>query len=74
MSSNNKYNYQNKEDLETVESFKILISNIKALKDKTWGCPWQKIQSHKSLIPFLHEESNESVSYTHLTLPTIYSV
>ena len=119
MSSNNKYNYQNKSDLETLESFKILISNIKSLKDKTWGCPWQKIQSHISLIPFLHEESNEftdaiyeknankiceelgdlllqimlhaeigyeekefelndviknPVSYTHLTLPTIYSV
>ena len=36
-------------------------SNIKSLKDKTWGCPWQKIQSHKSLIPFLHEESNEFI-------------
>ena len=59
MSSNNKYNYQNKADLETLESFKILISNIKSLKDKTWGCPWQKIQSHISLIPFLHEESSE---------------
>ncbi len=59
MSSNNKYNYQNKADLETLESFKILISNIKLLKDKTWGCPWQKIQSHISLIPFLHEESSE---------------
>ena len=57
MSSNDRYNLQKNSDLETVESFKILISNIKSLKDKTWGCPWQKIQSHQSLIPFLHEES-----------------
>ena len=61
MSSNNKYNYRNTSDLETLESFKILISNIKSLKDKTWGCPWQKIQSHISLIPFLHEESSEFI-------------
>ena len=61
MSSNDRYNLQKNSDLETLESFKILISNIKSLKDKTWGCPWQKIQSHKSLIPFLHEESNEFI-------------
>ena len=59
MSSNNKYYFQNNSDLETLESFKNLISNVKSLKDKTWGCPWQKIQSHRSLIPFLHEESSE---------------
>ncbi len=28
---------------------------------KTWGCPWQKMQSHKSLIPFLNEESSEFI-------------
>jgi len=61
MTSNDRYNLQKNSDLETVEGFKILISNIKSLKDKTWGCPWQKIQSHKSLIPFLHEESNEFI-------------
>ena len=61
MSSNNRYNLQKNSDLETLESFKILISNIKSLKDKTWGCPWQKIQSHKSLIPFLNEESSEFI-------------
>jgi len=61
MSSNNRYKLENKSDLATINSFKILISNIKALKDKTWGCPWQKIQSHKSLIPFLHEESSEFI-------------
>jgi len=61
MSSNNRYEMENNSDLETINSFKILISNIKALKDKTWGCPWQKIQSHISLIPFLYEESNELI-------------
>ena len=61
MSSNNRYKLENYSDLETINSFKILISNIKALKDKTWGCPWQKIQSHVSLIPFLYEESNEFI-------------
>jgi len=61
MSSNDRYNLQKNSDLETLENFKILISNIKSLKDKNWGCPWQKIQSHKSLIPFLHEESNEFI-------------
>ena len=59
MSSNNRYNIQNNSNLETLESFKNLIYNVKSLKDKTWGCPWQKKQSHISLIPFLHEESIE---------------
>ncbi len=61
MSSNNRYKLENNSDLETINSFKNLLSNIKALKDKTWGCPWQKIQSHISLIPFLYEESNEFI-------------
>ncbi len=61
MSSNNRYKLESNSDLETINSFKNLISNIKALKDKTWGCPWQKIQSHISLIPFLYEESNEFI-------------
>ena len=61
MSSNDRYNFQKNSNLETLESFKILISNVKSLKDKTWGCPWQKIQSHKSLIPFLNEESSEFI-------------
>ena len=61
MFSNNRYKLENNSDLETINSFKVLISNIKALKDKTWGCPWQKMQSHISLIPFLYEESNEFI-------------
>jgi len=61
MSSNNRYYFQNNSHLKTLENFKHLISNVKSLKDKTWGCPWQKIQSHISLIPFLHEESSEFI-------------
>ena len=61
MSLNDRYNLQKDSDLKTLESFKILICNIKSLKDKNWGCPWQKIQSHVSLIPFLYEESNEFI-------------
>ena len=61
MNLQNGNNNQKDSDLRTLESFKILISNIKYLKDKTWGCPWQKIQSHKSLIPFLNEESSELI-------------
>ena len=61
MSSKKRYNLHTNSDLETIESFRILISNIKSLKDKNWGCPWQKIQSHKSLIPFLNEESSEFI-------------
>jgi len=34
MSPNNRYKLENNSDLETINSFKILISNIKALKDK----------------------------------------
>ena len=34
MSSNDRYNLQKNSELETLESFKILISNIKSLKDK----------------------------------------
>ena len=60
MSSNDKYNLQKNSDFKTLESFRILIFNVKSLKDKTWGCPWQKIQSHVSLIPFLYEEINEN--------------
>jgi len=61
MSSKDRYNLHKNSDLETIKSFRSLISNIKSLKDKTWGCPWQKIQSHKSLIPFLNEESSEFI-------------
>ena len=58
-SSNN--NIEKNKNLETLNNFNTLISNIRLLKDKTWGCPWQKIQSHESLIPFLNEECSEFI-------------
>jgi len=61
MSSNNRYKLEKNSDLETINSFKILITYIKAVKDISLGCPLQKIQSHISLIPFLYEESNEFI-------------
>jgi len=65
MTLNDRYESKKNSTLETIESFKSLISNIKSLKDKTWGCPWQKKQSHLSLIPFLHEESSELIDAVH---------
>ena len=44
MSSNNRYKLENNSDLETLESFKILISNIKSLKDKTCSEGWMHIK------------------------------
>ena len=61
MTSKDRYNLKKNSNLETIENFKLLISNVKSLKDKNWGCPWQKVQSHISLIPFLHEESSEFI-------------
>ena len=37
MNLKNGYNNQKDSYLNTLKSFKILISNIKYLKDKTWG-------------------------------------
>ncbi len=61
MTTNNRDNIKKDREIGALEDFKILISNIKLLKDKTWGCPWQKKQSHESLIPFLNEESSEII-------------
>ncbi len=36
------------------------------------GCPWDRKQTFESLKKCLADET--AVSYTHLTLPTIYSV
>jgi len=59
MAQERKIDISYKGDMETVDNFKLLIKNIRLLKDKTWGCPWQKSQTHKSLIPFLSEEIYE---------------
>ena len=62
MTSINGFNKVNKSELKSLENFKILMTNIKLLKEKHWGCPWQKIQSHKSLIPYLIEEVYEFIN------------
>tara|TARA_B100000900_G_scaffold307761_1_gene266430 strand:- start:4957 stop:5784 length:828 start_codon:yes stop_codon:yes gene_type:complete len=62
MTSINRFNKVNKSELKSLENFKILMTNIKLLKEKHWGCPWQKIQSHKSLIPYLIEEVYEFIN------------
>ena len=50
--------YQN----EALKSFAELISNINLLKNKNFGCPWQNIQTHETLIPYLIEESHEFIN------------
>lgn len=62
MTSINGFNKVNKSELKSLENFKFLMTNIKLLKEKHWGCPWQKIQSHKSLIPYLIEEVYEFIN------------
>ncbi len=49
--------YQN----ESLKNFAELISNINLLKNKNHGCPWQNIQTHETLIPYLIEESHEFI-------------
>ena len=44
MSSNDRYNLQKNSDLETLKNFKILISNVKSLKDKTCSEGWMHIK------------------------------
>ena len=48
-------------DNQAIDSFQELIMNIHALHDSEEGCPWHKKQTHKTLIPFLIEESNELI-------------
>ena len=49
--------YQN----EALKNFAELISNINLLKNKNYGCPWQNMQTHETLIPYLIEESHEFI-------------
>ncbi len=39
--------------------FEKLVQVVKALRDPETGCPWDLQQDHKSLLPFLFEESYE---------------
>ena len=49
--------YQN----ESLKNFAELISNINLLKNKKYGCPWQNMQTHETLLPYLIEESHEFI-------------
>tara|TARA_B100000579_G_C22626100_1_gene754261 strand:+ start:50 stop:880 length:831 start_codon:yes stop_codon:yes gene_type:complete len=62
MTSLNTFNSEHTSQMQALENFKTLMTNIKLLKEKDGGCPWQKIQSHRSLIPFLIEESYEFIN------------
>jgi len=41
-----------------LESFDKLVEIVKKLRSPD-GCPWDREQTHKSLLPYLFEESNE---------------
>src|SRR5690606_423037 len=43
------------------EQMNRLKEVVKALRDPKTGCPWDLEQNHKSLLPFLIEESFEFV-------------
>ena len=66
--------------MANIEDVSHLLEVMKQLRDPVEGCAWDLEQDHDSLIPYLEEESQElieaieSVSYTHLTLPTTLSV
>ncbi len=47
--------------IDTLNEFKELLENINAIRDKDEGCPWHKAQTHKSLMPYLLEESYEFI-------------
>ena len=41
------------------EKIEKLIAIVSALRDPLHGCPWDKKQTHVSLIPYVLEEANE---------------
>ena len=47
---------------EALLNFEELLSNINLLKNIKYGCPWQKQQTHQTLIPYLIEESDEFIN------------
>ena len=47
--------------IDTLNEFKKLLDNINAIRDKEEGCPWHKSQTHKTLMPYLLEESYEFI-------------
>ncbi len=46
---------------DTLNEFKELLENIKAIRNKEEGCPWHKSQTHQTLLPYLLEESYEFI-------------
>ena len=53
-----------------------LVEIMATLRNPNGGCPWDVEQTFATIAPHTIEEAYEvaAVSYTHLTLPTIYSV
>jgi MazG family protein len=45
-------------------NFEKLVAVIEKLRDPDKGCPWDKEQTHKSLLPYLIEESYEFLHAT----------
>ncbi len=44
-----------------VKSLKKLIKTVHLLRDPKDGCPWDQVQTHRSLIPYLIEETHEVI-------------
>ena len=63
-SEENIRNFSNS-DIQSMNNFKELISNVHILRNEEFGCPWQNAQTHDSLIPFLLEESYEFINAMH---------
>ena len=62
MSSNNDEKLLKDSDFSAIKQFEDLIINIRKLKNKSDGCPWQKDQTHESLAPYIIEESYEFIN------------
>lgn len=54
--------------MSTPDQLTSLLSVIKKLRSKE-GCPWDRAQTHESLIPFLEEESAEVIDAIHESDP-----
>ena len=51
----------------TIEKLK---KTIKKLRDPIDGCPWDKKQTHKSLMPYIIEEAYEAIEAIQKKSPT----
>lgn len=54
--------------MSTPDQLTSLLSVIKKLRSKE-GCPWDRAQTHETLIPFLEEESAEVIDAIHESDP-----